>query len=127
MIGGKVIDPSALVAHLRGSFAMASWLATARDRGLVLVIPLMALAEVQFVYPRSAARLDLLLGFPWVVELGLASPDTDRIDRLLAETNAWDGTAGHVILIARQRGWPVLTTDPDRILRIAPDLDTERL
>jgi hypothetical protein len=45
--------------------------------------------------------------------------------RLLDESRAWDGVAGHVILVARQRGWPVLTTDPDRLRRIAPDLDVD--
>jgi hypothetical protein len=49
------------------------------------------------------------------------------VARLLVEAKAWDGTAGHVILVARQRGWPVLTTDPDRLRRIAPDLDVDLL
>jgi len=41
----------------------------------------------------------------------------------LDESRAWDGIAGHVILVARRRGWPVLTTDPGRLQRITPDLD----
>jgi hypothetical protein len=32
-----------------------------------------------------------------------------------------------VILVARRRGWPVLTTDPGRLQRIAPDLDVDLL
>jgi len=46
---------------------------------------------------------------------------------LLDESRAWDGIAGQVILVARHRGWPVLTTDPGRLQRIAPDLDIDLL
>lgn len=128
MIGGKVVDPSALAAYVRGdSIALQAWLVTAKDRGLVLVVPQMVLAEVRLVCPGSAEHLALLLDFPWVVQLGLTSSGADGIARLLTETSAWDGTAGHVILVARERGWPVLTTDPGRLTRIAPDLDVDLL
>ena len=36
MIGGKVVDPSALVAYVRGSVAVDSWLAVAKELGIVL-------------------------------------------------------------------------------------------
>jgi hypothetical protein len=31
------------------------------------------------------------------------------------------------VRLARQRGWPVLTSDPGRLQRIAPDLDVSLL
>ena len=55
----------------------------------------------------------------------LTRAESREVAWLLAESKAWDGTAGHVILAARQRGWPVLTTDPGRLNRIAPDLDLD--
>lgn len=85
MIGGKVLDPSALAEYVQGSIATDAWLATARATG------------------------------------------APKVAKPLAESGAWDGTAGHVVLVARQRGWPVLTADPDRLRRIAPDVDVDEL
>jgi hypothetical protein len=61
-------------------------------------------------------------------------PDCDQADGIRwvgntppGQSEAWDGTAGQAILVARQRGWPVLTADPGRLHRIAPDLDLDLL
>lgn len=126
MIGGKVLDPSALAAQAQGSIAMETWLAVSAPTGLVLYLPELAAAEAQAVYPGNE-RLGRLLRFPTVYRADLSRTDAPQVARLLTETKAWDGTAGHVILVARQRGWPVLTTDPDRLRRIAPDLDIDLL
>jgi len=39
VIDGKVIDPSALVVYVRGSVAMGSRLAAAKELGIVLYVP----------------------------------------------------------------------------------------
>lgn len=128
VIGGKVADPSALAAYARGdSIALQAWLATASDQGIALAVPSLALAEVRAVHPDAAEVLSRLLDHPWVVDIYLTRGDAVQVDRLLRESQFWDGTAGHVILVARQRGWPVLTTDPGRLQRIAPDLDVDLL
>lgn len=128
MIGGKVADPSALAAYVRGdSIAMQAWLAVARDRGIVLYVPALVVTEVAAVYPDSENLLSQLLAHPWVVQGGLNRADAVQVAQLLRESGAWDGTAGYVILAARRRGWPVLTTDPGRLRHIAPDLDIELL
>jgi hypothetical protein len=126
VIGGKVLDPSALAAQAQGSIAMETWLAVTVPTGLVLYLPELAAAEAQAVYPGNE-RLGRLLRFPTVFRAGLSRTDALKVARLLTEAKAWDGTAGHVILVARQRGWPVLATDPDRLRRIAPDLDIDLL
>lgn len=55
MIGGKVLDSSALAAYVRGSsIALLAWLATAQDQGSVLYVPSLALDEVHHVYPDAA-------------------------------------------------------------------------
>jgi hypothetical protein len=126
VIGGKVLDPSALAAQAQGSIAMQTWLAVTVPTGLVLYLPELVAAEAQAVYPGNE-RLGRLLRFPTVYRAELSRADAPKVARLLVEAKAWDGTAGHVILVARQRGWPVLTTDPDRLRRIAPDLDVDLL
>ncbi|MBV9314696.1 MAG: hypothetical protein JO100_13430 [Pseudonocardia sp.] len=127
MIGGKVVDPSALAAHVEGSFAMATWLAVANEVGIVLYVPALAMGEVRAVYPDADAVLSRLLTHPSVIHAELTRAQAREVARLLAESQAWDGTAGHMILIARERGWPVLTADPGRLHRIARDLDLDLL
>jgi hypothetical protein len=130
VIGGKVVDSSALAAYVRGSVAMDSWLAVAKELGVVLYVPALAVIEVRTVcavYPTTDPLLSRLLDHPSVIYSMLSSVDALKVIRLLDESRAWDGIAGQVILVARQRGWPVLTTDPDRLRRIAPDLDVDLL
>lgn len=130
MIGGKVVAPSALVAYVRDSVAMDSWLAVAKELGIVLYVPALAVIEVRtvcVVYPNTDTLLSRLLGHPSVIHSELSSAEALKVIGLLDESRAWDGIAGQVILVARQRGWPVLTTDPGRLQRIAPDLDVNLL
>lgn len=127
MIGGKVVDPSALAAHVGGSFAMATWLAVAKELNIVLYVPALAMAEVRAVYPDAEAVLSRLPAHPSVIHAELSRAQAGEVARLLAESRVWDGTAGHITLIARQRGWPVLTADAGRLQRIAPDLDLDLL
>jgi hypothetical protein len=90
-------------------------------------VPALAMVEVRAVYPDAEAVLSRLLAHPSVIHADLTRAQTPEVARLLAESKAWDGTAGHVILVARQRGWPMLTADPGRLHRIAPDLDLDLL
>lgn len=125
MIGGKVADSSALAAYVRGtSIGLLAWLATAQDRGSVLYVPSLALDEVHSVYPDSDELLARLLRHPWVVEGGRQAAE---LATFLVDVGRFDPAAAQVILVARERGWPVLTTDPGRLTRIAPDLDIHLL
>lgn len=57
MIGGKVLDPSALAALVRGPLSAVAWFATARTLNLALYVPALALVEVRAVRPDAAAQL----------------------------------------------------------------------
>lgn len=127
MIGGKVVDPSALAAYVRGSVAMDAWTATAAQMGMVLYLPTLAAVELRAVHPELEHELARFLAYPSVFQAGLSQQDAPKVAQLLAESRAWDATAGHVVLVARERGWPVLSADPDRLRRIAPDLDIDLL
>ena len=127
MIGGKVLDPSAVAAYLQGSIAMESWVETAKASGLTLYLPLGAFSEARAVYPDRLDDLGLLVQESQVMLRELGPEEVPKVLRLLAEAGCFDATAGHVILVARARGWPVLTTDPGRLTRIAPDLDLDLL
>lgn len=67
MIGGKVVDASALAALVRGRLAAVAWFATAKTTGLTLYLPALALAEVRAVRPDAGSELAEALGHPSVV------------------------------------------------------------
>ncbi len=48
-----------------------------------------------------------------------------RLGLMLAATGTSDPIDAHVVFLARQRDWPVLTSDPTDLHAIDPDLDIE--
>jgi hypothetical protein len=66
VIGGKVLDASALAAPVRGRVSAAAWFSTARTLSLPLYLPTLALAEVRAVRPDAGAQL---AGKWWVIPL----------------------------------------------------------
>ena len=54
MIGGKVLDASALAALVGGRISAVAWFATADVTGIVLYLPTLALTEVRAVRPEPA-------------------------------------------------------------------------
>ena len=127
MIGGKVLDASFVAALVRGSLAAGAWLDTARLVGLALYLPTLALSEVRAVCPDAGAELAELLGHPGVVLGELDAAAAAQVEQLLTEVGVFDALAGHIAYVARSRSWPVLTADPDRLRRIAPDLEFDLL
>ena len=127
MIGGKVLDASALAALVRGRVSAAAWFATARTMSLPLYLPTLALAEVRAVRPDSGPQLAEMLGHPSVVLGELDAAGADQVDQLLIEADVFDGCAGHIVHIARTRDWPTLTADPGRLRRVDPALELDLL
>lgn len=127
MIGGKVLDASALAALVRGRLSAVAWFATAKTTGLTLYLPTLALAEVRAVRPDAVPQLAEVLGHPSVVIGELDAVAAEQVDKLLAEADVFDGCAGHIVHIARTRGWPTLTADPGRLHRVDPALELDLL
>jgi predicted nucleic acid-binding protein len=125
VIGGKVLDASALAALARGRPAALAWFDTARLVGIALYLPTLALAEVRAVRPDAAPLLADLLSHPSVVLGELDSATAAQVDQLLIAADVFDALAAHVVYIARQRGWPALTADPGRLHRVTRDLDVD--
>jgi len=48
-----------------------------------------------------------------------------RLGLMLGATGTSDPVDAHVVFLARERGWPVLTSDADDLLAIDPKLDVE--
>lgn len=49
------------------------------------------------------------------------------LGRILGQTGSRDVVDAHVAFLARERGWPVLTSDPDDLLAIDPTLELEKI
>jgi hypothetical protein len=46
---------------------------------------------------------------------------------MLGAARRSDPIDAHIVLLARERDWPVLTSDPDDLLAIDPSLSFERI
>jgi predicted nucleic acid-binding protein len=127
VIGGKVVDASALAALICGRLSAVAWFATAKATGIVLYLPALALAEVRAVRPDASVELAEVLGHSMVVVGELDAASARQVDRLLTDADMFDALAGQVVHIARQRGWPALSADPGRLRRLDPTLSIDRL
>lgn len=114
MIGGRVLDTSALLAFARGTSiyaAAAVW--TAVEESIVLIVPSTAVA---------AAWTELAVEHHPVLEVLLQLPVT--VIDALGETRAraigqlgGPQTDAHAIACAQERGWPLITAHPDHYTR----------
>lgn len=110
MIGGRVLDTSALLTFARGTSvyaAAAVW--TAIEESIVLVVPSTALAAA---WTELAAEhwpvLDVLLQLPVTVIDALSEPRARTIGQL-----GGPQADAHAIACAQERSWPLLTAHPD--------------
>ncbi|WP_018333425.1 PIN domain-containing protein [Actinomycetospora chiangmaiensis] len=125
---GQVVDSSGLDAILDPRRAANVWLITAREASTPLYLPSLALTEVRALRtpaatPEALTELYELLEHPSVVRRDLDPSTAAEVAALLADTSTFDVGTGHVCVIARQRGWPVITSDPGRLRRVDPDVD----
>jgi hypothetical protein len=127
VIGGKVVDASALAALVRGRISAMAWFDTAWALSLPLYLPTLALAEVRAVRPDAAPQLAEILGHPSAILGELHATTAAQVDQLLLAAGVFDACAGHIIHIARSRKWPVLTDDPERLRRIDPTIQLDLL
>ncbi|MGB6162988.1 MAG: hypothetical protein WCF33_01925 [Pseudonocardiaceae bacterium] len=127
MIGGKVLDASALAALARRRHSALVWFDIAPTLGLTLYVPNLALTEVRAVRPDAAPLLADVLTHPSVIIGELDAATAGQVDQLLLDADVFDGCAGHVVHIARTRGWPALTADPGRLRHVDPTVEVELL
>jgi hypothetical protein len=115
MIGGRVLDVSFLVSFAARTSVYAEaavWAAV--DRGVVLVVPstAVAMAAAQ-LSGKDVPVLEVLLALPVTVADELTSARARAVAETAAELST-DLLTAHVVTCARDRGWPVITGEPDR-------------
>lgn len=111
MIGGRVLDTSALLAFARGTSiyaAAAVW--TAVEESIVLVVPSTAVAAAWAELADDCGPvLEVLLQLPVTVIDALDERQARAVGRLGGHQ-----ADAHAIACAQERGWPLLTAHPDQ-------------
>jgi hypothetical protein len=111
VIGGRVLDSSAIVAFTSGRSVYAAALVwTAVEEGIVLTLPSTAVATAWARLPeKDYPVLDVLLKLPVSVTDDLTAARARAIGAL-----GGDQVRAHALLCARERGWALVTDDAGR-------------
>ncbi|GHH54807.1 hypothetical protein [Streptomyces candidus] len=129
MIGGRILDTTALAAAARGSLYMQALLSIAHQRVIPLLAPSTALSDAYAsLKPDAAHALSAILRFPLLTVAALDEADARGAGLLRSNVDTGAGTAaGHVAYLAAARQWPVITGEPDRLRALYPDIELEDL
>jgi hypothetical protein len=118
VIGGRVLDASAIVAFATGTAIYAQALVwTAVEEGIVLVLPSTAVAAAWTQLPeKDHPVLEVLLQLPVTV--------VDDLTTARARTVGVHGGPtldAHAVVCALDRGWPLISADAGRYAHTRTD------
>jgi hypothetical protein len=129
MIGGRVLDATALAAFAIGRPVYVRALVWAAvEENIVLAVPSAALGRAwSMLEPEHHPALQVLLDLPNTVidELGPASAQESGL--LLAASGQDDIVAGQVAASAKRRGWPAVTGEPAALRKLDTTVTIEEL
>lgn len=118
---GLTLDAGGLIALDRGDRKLLVLLVRAGEHGDRITVPATVLAQV-LRSPARQARIVRLCRHPATDLVALDGPEASAVGLLLAESRTADIVDAHVIICARRANQAVLTSDPDDITRMAPDV-----
>lgn len=119
---GITLDAGALIALDRDDRRVIVLLARAAEARGRVTVPASALAQA-IRRPERQVRLARLIRQPTTDVIALDRVDATNVGRLLAASGTADITDAHVIVCARRSGQRVVTSDPDDLRRLDPDLE----
>jgi len=117
-----VLDAGAFIALERRDARTLALVAELVAGGRVAHAPAGIVAQVWRGSPRQHAMIRLLRSGAVRVE-SMSEEVALRIGLLLAATGAWDVIDAHVVLLARKLNALIVTSDPDDLGQLDPDLD----
>jgi hypothetical protein len=123
--GGVVLDAGAFIAAERRDGTMVALIRLFARSKTPLVTSAGVVAQVWRGGGDRQVPVAYLLKRTMVVDLSKMVART--LGRMLGESRAHDPIDAHVVFLARERGWPVLTSDPDDLRAIDPTLAVERI
>jgi hypothetical protein len=122
---GVVLDAGAFIALERRSRTMTALVQLFAEAETPLVTSAGVVAQVWRGGRGQQVPLSFLLRRCTIVALDY--PVARTLGKILGETKTADPIDVHVVLLARERSWPVLTSDVDDLLNIDPTLNVERI
>jgi predicted nucleic acid-binding protein len=120
-MAGITLDAGGLIALDRNDRRVVALLARAREVGADVTVPATALAQV-VRRPERQVRLSRLIRQPTTAVVALDRVDATNVGRLLAASGTTDVVDAHVVVCARRTGQQVVTSDPDDLRRLDPDI-----
>lgn len=129
MIGGRVLDATALAAFAVGRPVYVRALVWAAvEANIVLAVPSAALGRAwALLDPEHHAALQVLLDLPITV-IDPLDPAAALESGLLAGAAGQDDiVAGQVAATAKRRGWPAVTGEPGSLRKLDTSVSIEEL
>lgn len=120
-MAGVTLDAGGLIALDRNDRRVVALLARAREVGADVTVPATALAQAMR-RPERQVRLSRMIRQPTTLVVALDRIDATNVGRLLAASGTTDVVDAHVVVCARRTGQQVVTSDPDDLRRLDPDI-----
>lgn len=117
---GLVLDAGALIALERRNPVMAALARRIGEGRVPAVTSAGVIAETWRGGDRHRVPLVFMLGRMEVVDLTLEVAKV--LGRILGDRGTRDPIDAHVAFLSHERGWPILTSDPDDLLALDPSL-----
>ena len=121
-MSGVTLDAGGLIALDRDDRRVVVLLARATQMNSAITVPATALSQA-IRRPDRQVRLARLIRQPVTTVVPLDRVDATNVGRLLAASGTSDIVDAHVVICARRSGQRVVTSDPDDLLRLDPDLE----
>jgi hypothetical protein len=122
---GVVLDAGAFIALERRDRVMARLTQRFATEATPLVTSAGVVAQVWRGGSGTQVPVAFLLRRTQVVDLTASVART--LGRMLGMTRTRDPVDAHVVFLARERGWAIVSSDPDDLHAIDPDLVIERI
>lgn len=122
MSGGVTLDAGGLIALDRDDRRVVVLLARAAETNARVTVPAGALAQA-VRDPARQVRLARLLRQPTTDVVPLDRVDATGVGRLLAASRTADVVDAHVVLCARRARQVVVTSDPDDLRSLDPQVE----
>ncbi|HKQ71937.1 MAG TPA: PIN domain-containing protein [Polyangiaceae bacterium] len=122
---GVVLDAGAFIALERRNRVMVHLAQRFAESGTPLVTSAGVVAQVWRGGGQRQVPVAFLLRHAEVVDL--TNSVARILGRMLGAVRRSDPVDAHVVLLAREREWPVISSDPDDLLAIDPTLAIERV
>lgn len=120
-MNGITFDAGGVIALDRGDRLVLALIARAAEHGMRVTIPATALAQA-LRSPARQARLSRLVRQPDTDLIPLNATDATAVGLLLAQTSTADIVDAHVVVCARRTGQAVVTSDPEDLKRLSPEI-----